>query len=420
MNSLKGLIEKRNEKVEELRAILNTVKTEVRAFTAEENEKREALNVEIKELNATIEALKNDRYSDENEIEDVEEENEMSKEIRSAKELQNLQLVNYLAGKDMFSGMTVEERAVVGMGKEGGSSNPSDFNPIKTNDDESAVIIPEVLETNFVEFLEEESNVVALVEKIPSVKGTYHIMLEDETIVNQMAEGVLEGEAPQNYGKIKFRTVPLITKRFVAQYKVTQQMIMNSSIDIVAYVLRQMAKQHARKIEHDIFQGSGNNQQGDVALHGIDGETHIRNVETAVKDAIAMDDLNKLSNAILPQFVNGAKFFVSPDAYRKIALLKDADGHYYLQNGVVNGRLTKTILGFEVVRCPYMTASAPVYFGNLGQCYAMMIRKGMELQHVSGDTQNAQARTHLLILDVFMDGCVKNPQALVRLKNKAN
>lgn len=419
MNNLKALMEKRNAKVDELKAILNVALEETRAFTEEEKEQRSALENEIAELNDTIEILKNNRYNDSKKVEEDEEDIKMA-EIRSERELQNVQLVNYLAGKDMMNGITVEERAVVGMGKEAGAG-ASSWNPIKTNDDESAVIIPEVLETNFVEYLEEESNIVALVEKIPSVKGTYHILLEDAEVVNQMAEGVLEGETPTKYGQIKFKTKALVTKRFVAQYKVTQQMIMNSSIDIVAYVLRQMAKQHARRVEHDIFVGNGKNESGsnNVALHGINNETAIEEVVSTVKDAISMDDLNKLSNALLPQFVDRAKFFVTPDAYRKIALLKDGEGHYFLQNGVVNGRLTKTLLGFEIVRCPYMTADAPVYFGDLGSAYAMMIRKGMELQHVSGDTQNAQARTHLLIMDVFMDGCVKNAQAIVRLKNHA-
>ena len=107
MNNLKALMEKRNAKVDELKAILNVALEETRAFTEEEKEQRCALENEIAELNDTIEILKNDRYNDSKKVEEDEEDIKMA-EIRSERELQNVQLVNYLAGKDMMNGITKE------------------------------------------------------------------------------------------------------------------------------------------------------------------------------------------------------------------------------------------------------------------------------------------------------------------------
>ena len=53
---MKGLIEKRNNKVKEMQALLAVAKSEERAFSEDENKKFEALEKEIKDLDGTIAA----------------------------------------------------------------------------------------------------------------------------------------------------------------------------------------------------------------------------------------------------------------------------------------------------------------------------------------------------------------------------
>ena len=45
--------------------------------------------------------------------------------------------------------------------------------------------------------------------------------------------------------------------------------------------------------------------------------------------------------------------------------------------------------------------------------YGLMIKKGMNLTHVTADSRQALAGGHLIVLDAYMDGEVYNPDMFV-------
>ena len=106
---------------------------------------------------------------------------------------------------------------------------------------------------------------------------------------------------------------------------------------------------------------------------------------------------------------------MSREYFNIVAKLKDGNNHPYLQNGVVNGKLSYTLFGAPVIVTDSLKSDTPILFGSVEQAYAVMIKKGFALQHVTGDTQQALRGSQLLVLDGYMDGAVYNPQAIAKL-----
>ena len=106
---------------------------------------------------------------------------------------------------------------------------------------------------------------------------------------------------------------------------------------------------------------------------------------------------------------------MSREFFNQISKLKDSNGHYYMQNGIVNGRLSYTLFGAPVYVTDSLPATTPVIFGSIQESYAIMVKQGLALQHVTGDTTQALRGSQLLVLDGYMDGAVYNPQAISKL-----
>lgn len=93
---------------------------------------------------------------------------------------------------------------------------------------------------------------------------------------------------------------------------------------------------------------------------------------------------------------------------------KDALGHSYVQNGVVNGRPTRTLFGKAIYITDVLPESTPIILANFYHVYAIMIKQAARLQRTI-DTENALAGTTTFVLDSYMDGAFYNPQAIAKL-----
>ncbi len=90
-------------------------------------------------------------------------------------------------------------------------------------------------------------------------------------------------------------------------------------------------------------------------------------------------------------------------------------GHFYMQNGVVNGKLTHTLFGMPIDITESLPDTNPVLFGNFTDAYSVMNKQEQGITEVSADTQTALAGTKLFVFDAYMDGAVTNPQAVAML-----
>ncbi|HDR7890827.1 TPA: phage major capsid protein [Bacillus toyonensis] len=76
------------------------------------------------------------------------------------------------------------------------------------------------------------------------------------------------------------------------------------------------------------------------------------------------------------------KIIVSRPFFNRLAKLKDGAGHFYMQNGIVNGRVSYTFLGLELIVTDSLEVGdaigqIPCVFGNIEAGYAVMIKKAL-------------------------------------------
>lgn len=394
-----NLKEMKNEKkrlVLEKQSILDKAVNEVRSFSPMEKESLADMTAKIDKLERDIVAAEAKEIS--NKEFTVGEVREITED---AKALDN-EFENF-----MKTGLRGEELR----GLAAGSLN-------STTTDTMGVVIPTHISDFIIQKMTENSDAFAEASKFASVTGKYQLTVDDEADDEAMI--VPEGTDFDDFKKLKFKGKLLDQLRFVAGYVLTQQLINNSKFDLVAYATEKMARKMARKAEQQIFQGTGTDAVPGNQFRGLDTNANLGTVDIQGAAAGALlDKLNELYNTINPTFLSRAKWYMTRAQYNVIAKLKTADGQFYVQNGVVNGKLTMTLFEAPIVVTEMLSTKYPIYFGVMSEAYAIMIKKGMNMQHIFADTQNAVQGTHMLLLDIYMDGCVYDEQAMVRAQATA-
>ena len=270
---------------------------------------------------------------------------------------------------------------------------------------DGAAIIPENVESSIVLKMEEISPVFEKVRKLHTDSGEVKVVRENDSIkVGFVGEGenVVEDS-------LKFDFVKLQQKRVGGAITLSSQLLNDSSIDLEDYVGNLLARRTARAIEESILVGNSENE-----FNGIIHDKFINNVEV-VGDAITMDDLQDMYLSIHPEFLKDAGFVMQRDFFNKIAKMKDGQGNYLMQNGVVNGKITYTLFGMPVDITESLPAENPVLFGNLEEGVSMMVKRGAQLQKIASDTKQSLRGSVLFVYDFYADSAVVNPQAISKL-----
>lgn len=372
--NLKELKEKRNSLLDSADKVVKSAELEVRSLTETEETQFNTIETEIREIDKEIKELESRQFDGEK-IEIKKEKREME---QNEKEIRGLE--QYLRRQDG------EEKR-----------------ELSTTTDGKAVI-PETVEGTIVLKMEETSPVFAQARKFNSVAGNLKIAKENsETVAGFVGE-----DGNVNQGKIGFDEVKLTQKRVGAAISLSNQLINDAAVNVVDYSVNLLARRAAKAVEKSILLGKGGDE-----FEGIIIADDVNSVD--VTGEVTIDDLLDLYNAVHPEFLDGAGYIMSRTFFNIVAKLKDGNGHPYLQNGVVNGKLSYTLFGAPVIVTDALEADVPVLFGSVEQAYAVMVKKGFALQHVTGDTQQALRGSQLLVLDGYMDGAVYNPEAIAKM-----
>lgn len=270
-------------------------------------------------------------------------------------------------------------------------------------------VIPENVHNTIVKKMEETSPVFAKARKINSVNGSLKVAREK---IEELASMVFVGEGENvPFDTIDFDFVKLEQKRVGAAITLTNQFKNDSAVDLVDYSADKLSRRLAKAIEKSILTG---NQAEE--FRGIIHDVDVKDVTfTGVVADVKMENLQELYLAIHPDFLTGSGFVMQRNFFNAIAKKTDANGHFYLQNGIVNGKFQYTLFGLPVDITDALPDNTPVVFGNIEEAYSIMIKKGMTITNVAADTTQALRGSHLIIMDAFMDGAVVNPQAVAKL-----
>lgn len=383
MTKLKALVEKRNGLLDELDTMASTLETEVRGMTDEEETRSAQLQKEIAGLDKAIKLAEQRKG--------VEEKPEEVREVEQNLEFEIRAVEQFLQRADGEEVRAVTAGAAPGQ-----------------------LTVPTNLSNLIVEKLFEVAALFSRTRYFTPVNGTLEI-LREKTIGT--AGFVGEMNTADMTSDFTMDKVTLRQKRAGTAIELSQHLINDSGIDIVNYAVNLLSRRLGMTLDRNILVGTGD---AGGQFEGMLGHADIINVPTAVAGTIGIDDLLDLYNSMNPEYLAGTAFVMHRDTFNIIAKFKDAENRHYLITNHADGAAAYKLFGVPVLimdAMPKVASEAQaVLFANFGEAYATMIKKGLNMQHISGDTTQALRGSHLLLLDGYFDGKVLNPDAAKFLK----
>ena len=382
--NLKKYLEMRDAKSAEMKALIETAKIEERAMNAEEISKFDALEAEIRDLDATIKALQSERDLDQN-VPAVED--EKPDETRSTEEIETRSFENYLRG--------IENREDTPMAK-----------------GDNGAVIPTSIANKIIEKVVEISPIFHDAERF-NVGGTLQIPYYDEStgdITMTYADDFTDGESTTG----KFANISLTGYLARAITDISKSLINNSQFDIVNFVVNRMAQSIAKFIEGELLNGTSGKVEG---LAG--GVT--AGLTLASKSAITADELIDLQESIPDVYQSGAYFVMNRATRTAIRKLKDGDGNYLL-NRDYQARWGYTLLGKDVYTSDNMTklgeaSKNVVYYGDMTGL-AVKVSEDINIDVL----RETKARQHAVEVLGFVefDAKVQNAEKIAKLATPAS
>lgn len=356
---MKELIEKRGKLYKELRALLDSSKTENRAFTTEEQESFDRLENEIAELDRTIDAEKRaavllanspDNDTPDNSGAVFTELTELSAqqdntELRAAKNV----VADYIRGNEVRA----NEMTTTSTGR----------------------IIPTELSRDIIRQVTALSGILNLV-KVVNAKGDYkQIVADSENKITAGWTGEIEEIIASD---AKFSTITISHYKLTALAKLSKELINQNDFDILSEVFGQMTQDFAVKSERAVFKGTGTNQPAGLISAGT-----VFELDSAT--AITADDIIRIYHALNAAYQADAVWFMSNDTLCNIRLLTDGSGRYLFHpsDNLLSG-FAGTILGKPVLISDEIdnigADNVPMFFGDMGRAYIANLNPQMEIQ----------------------------------------
>lgn len=338
---LKALTEQRAEKQNEMETLLNTVKAEERAFTPEESELFKKLESEIGLINETISAITKGRELTEEPKEEEKEEEKQAEDEEKENEERAMQ--EEKAFERYIRGILTEERAEVNL----------------TKGDNGSVIPVSIAK----KIIKKAYDISPILEKSTkyNVKGKLEIPYYSETSTAKvnMAYATEFTSLESNIGK--FTNIELTGFLAGALAKISKSLVNNSDFNIVNEVINIMAEAIALFVEKELIHGTEDKVEG--LKKGVKLE-----VKTESENVITSDEIIKTKRKLKQRFQKNAIWIMSPETLTAIALLKDANGRYLLQDDLTND-FSYTLLGKPVYESDNMDeigkGKTPIFYGDM-------------------------------------------------------
>lgn len=374
LSSEKGLIEQRAELVLEMDKILETAKSETRAFNDEENKKFSDLKAEIDKIDTTLKAIE-ERNLFEPKVPVVKETKVEDEEVRAFE--------NYIRNK------VSENRAATNL----------------TVSDNGAVI-PSSIANKIIKKVYDISPIYQLATRY-NVGGTLSIPYYDESTQSiQMAYSDEFTELSSTSGK--FKSIDLKGYLAGALSLVSLSLVNNSQFDIVSFVIQAMSESISKWIERELIQGTTDKIDG--LAKGV-----TQTITTASEKAITTDELIDVQESV-PDVYQAASIWIMNKATRTaIRKLKDSDGNYLL-NRDVSSKWGYTLLGKDVYVSDNVDAIAAgkttIFYGDMSGL-AVKLSENVSIQVL----REKYATQHAIgvVGWIELDAKVENAQKLAKL-----
>ncbi|MBR3552979.1 MAG: phage major capsid protein [Clostridia bacterium] len=312
--TLKELRERKNELITQSEAMLDKIAEEKRAFDEEEQKQYDALGLELDNVVNQLEQRVALREKEMRGVKDVDgKQTEDGNEQRESEEQRALELE--------------EERAFEGLIRgESANAECRDALTNTTYGDNGAVIGTTIVNR----ILRKVENICPIYEGATKFhfKGTVQFPVVDES------ENAVVMDYASEFSDAPATTAPLTSvslSGYLANVTciVSRSLINNADVDIVSYVITQMAIAVKRFLEKECLIGTNNKMTGILSSANV--------VETAAAGIIALNDVVDLQASIPDGLQEGCAFVMHPTTRTALRKLKGDDGHYLLNWDATTG-----------------------------------------------------------------------------------
>lgn len=341
MKNLKKLMERREELKKKLAELVDAADNEERAMTEEETKDFDAAEKEIKEIDATI--SREERARNIPTVQQPAENHEMTQEERAA--------ADEKAFADFIMNRVTENRA----------------GEIQLTQGNNGAIVPTTIANRIIKSVRDMVPFLQLSDVIYT-NGKLSVPVYGEDSTNYIkADYVDEGtELTDNIGK--FTTIDLTGYVVGALALVSNKLKDNTDINVVDFVINQVAESIAEKLEKEFVNGS-------TKIIGITSAT--KGITAASATAITYDELVSLKHSLKQRFRANARWIMNPATYTALCKLKDGNGQPYFQEDEYK------ILGLPVIESdsmPTIAASAKAIVCADLSGYTIKATKSVEIQ----------------------------------------
>lgn len=380
---LKALIEKRNAKIEEMQALVNTAADETRALNEEEGTKFKALKDEIRSLDETIEAAQ--------EAMQLEKRDFKGETQKTTEELEVRAFESYLRGQ------ILENRA--------GEQNITMGN--------NGAVIPVTIANRIIKAVKDISPILSRA-TMYNVKGTLKIPVwGNSNTTHNITVGYQAEFTELTADSGAFTSVDLGGYLAGALSLIGKSVINNAQVDIVSFIVSEMAEKIALFLEGQLLNGTGTG-----AAQGITATTNV--LTTAAGTAITADELIDLQAKVKQAYQGNACWTMNSATFTAIKKLKDGNNRYLLQDDIT-GDFPYRLLGKPVFLSDNMPAIAlgakTIVYGDLS-ALSVNLRENIEIQLL----QEKYATQHAVGVCAWFefDSKVTDHQRVAVLQQKAS
>lgn len=311
--NFKELLEKKNDLITRAEEILDSAKTETRELTDDEVTELTGIKESVSRIEETLKLDEEVRSLEKMEIkEDTEpKEEKMEENKRSVEELEKEAFAEYV--RAMANGQKFEQRGDVNL----------------TMTDNGAVV-PKTVVNYIIKRVYDICPILERSQKF-NVRGTLAVPFYPADASTNISVAYQEEFVDMESTSGAFNSVNLGGFLAGALTKISRSLVNNTEIDVVGFIVDEMALAIARFIEHELLIGhpAGANPSEDPAK--VLGLSTLNNKITLTSaSAITADDIVKLQGKVKDYFQTDACWIMHPSTREALRTLKDGIGHYML------------------------------------------------------------------------------------------
>lgn len=382
---MKALLEKKNSLIDEMESLLDKAKTEVRAFTDEEDSRIEEIKKEVRGLEKLIADKEEFRALSKEEIKAEKGIEEMSKEERQLEVIEKEE-------REFIEAVRNNELRNLTAGANG-------------------KIIPVSIASDVINKVVELCPILSL-SKVYNVAGELRLPKYEADTTNPIVAAYAEEFTELTVKTASFSTIDLKNQIVGLLVKISKSLINRADFDVRSFIVDEMARKIAEFLEREMLVGN--------TLNKIEGAIKTKNeVTTATANKIGTDDLIDLQMALPTIYQPNAVFVMHRDVLKEVRKLKDATGNYLLQQDF-SAPFGWTILGRPVYLSDNMdkevaTGKNAILFADFSG-YAVKFTKNVEIQLL----QETYATQYALgiVSYVELDAKIADEQKIAKLKIK--